>query len=248
MSDLHLELDSEAGSLIWPPGDDIDLIIFAGDIHNGASALSWMADYAEGREVIYVAGNHEFYGHTFPTLIDDVRNATAQYPNIHLLEQGCFVHKGVYYLGCTLWTDFELFGTMEWSMYECERLPDFSSILQGDGVLKPSRIRQYHRDSLIWLGGQLELYRQQPCVVISHHLPAWDAVPSRYYNDVMTPAFASELTDFILRFSPDYWLCGHTHDRVDLQVGNTRVLAAPMGYVHENNYPGGYEGLIVPDL
>ena len=64
ISDVHLEFGPFQLS---EPMPDFDVAVFAGDIHKPiAAAISWMAEQREagplgGREIVYVAGNHEFY-------------------------------------------------------------------------------------------------------------------------------------------------------------------------------------------
>ena len=56
-----------------------------------------------------VPGNHEYYG----TVIQDMertRAALAGGSNVFLLNPGVAVLGGARFLGCTLWTDYMLFG------------------------------------------------------------------------------------------------------------------------------------------
>jgi predicted phosphodiesterase len=58
LSDLHTEFAD-----FVPPETDADTIILAGDIGVGVEGVRWAARYYPDRPVIYVPGNHEFYGH-----------------------------------------------------------------------------------------------------------------------------------------------------------------------------------------
>jgi len=62
LSDLHLE---EEDFMI--PETDADVIVLAGDIHEGTRAIAWIQEQTE-KPVIYVAGNHEYYGELCPEL------------------------------------------------------------------------------------------------------------------------------------------------------------------------------------
>ena len=246
MSDIHLEFKEGAKELIHPVPDDVELIILAGDIGcNGNDTIEWIDGFAQGREVIYVLGNHEYYNNMFPDEIESVKKAAADYPNINVLENESFVYKDVVFLCCTLWTDFNLFGTRGISEVQCKPLADFSHIKTGNGLIQAKDIREAHKHSLQWLTGELEKYQDKKIVVATHHLPVHEAVSERYYWNPMSPAFASDLSSVLKTFKPKYWLCGHTHDLVDVTYESTRILAYPMGYMHENNYPDGYEGLLV---
>ena len=60
-SDLHVEF----ATFVPPAQLDADVVVLAGDIHSpGSSAIRWMARRSVfgGRHVIYVPGNHEYYG------------------------------------------------------------------------------------------------------------------------------------------------------------------------------------------
>ena len=47
--------------------------------------------------MVYVAGNHEFYGQSLPALIDELRSAAVG-SSVHMLEQGVTAH-GLQHLG-----------------------------------------------------------------------------------------------------------------------------------------------------
>jgi predicted phosphodiesterase len=57
LSDLHLEFRH------WtPPEADADVIVLAGDIHVGIHGVEWARRSFPLNPVVYVPGNHEFYG------------------------------------------------------------------------------------------------------------------------------------------------------------------------------------------
>ena len=55
LSDLHLGQGE-----LEPPRNDADVVVLAGDIARPGQALAWAASL--GKPVLYVPGNHEFYG------------------------------------------------------------------------------------------------------------------------------------------------------------------------------------------
>ena len=57
-----------------------------------------------------VMGNHEFYGTVMKDELVAAKQRAAQSPNITLLENDTVTFNDIRILGCTLWTDFELFG------------------------------------------------------------------------------------------------------------------------------------------
>lgn len=60
LSDLHLEKED-----FNIPETDADIIVLAGDIHERDQAIPWLKKQT-GKPVVYVAGNHEFYGTVCP--------------------------------------------------------------------------------------------------------------------------------------------------------------------------------------
>ena len=68
MSDLHLEF----GPLELPPVR-ADVVILAGDVHLGVRGLAWVQDRWPNLPVVYVPGNHEYYGEAMPRLTEKLR-------------------------------------------------------------------------------------------------------------------------------------------------------------------------------
>jgi len=104
LSDLHLEfhpfaLDADV---------EFDAVVLAGDIHSqGGRAIEWAAETFAGKPVVYVAGNHEYYGAVMQEEIAEMRRL-AEATGIQFLDCDEVVIGGVRFLGCTLWTDFAL--------------------------------------------------------------------------------------------------------------------------------------------
>ena len=105
LSDLHLSLGA-----LKIPENDADLVVLAGDIARPKEAASWVSGIA--RPVLYVPGNHEFYGGSIGGTVDELKRLCAE-TNIHVLDNDEVVLEGVRFLGTTLWTDFMLFGDGE---------------------------------------------------------------------------------------------------------------------------------------
>ncbi|HEX2519605.1 MAG TPA: metallophosphoesterase, partial [Castellaniella sp.] len=128
LSDLHLGVQG-----MPLPRVQADITILAGDIARPAAAMQWASQF--DRPVVYVAGNHEFYGGSIPAVRDELARC-AKACGVHLLDQKSLEIGGVRFLGTTLWTDFQLFGAecrdlaMERS---AEFMRDFQVIRNADG-------------------------------------------------------------------------------------------------------------------
>ncbi|MGQ0334759.1 metallophosphoesterase [Halomonas elongata] len=244
LSDLHLEDFDEPQAL---PQPDADIVILAGDIHAGVQGLDWAVEQFSGTPILYVPGNHEFYGTAMPALRRQLEDEAAR-RGIHLLDNRTLTLNGIRFHGTTLWTDFALYAgqtnydsalTETWAL---DLMPDFRLIEQPEGkVFTPAESRRLHVEALAWLGRELSRPFSGPRVVISHHAPLSACIPSRYRGDALSPAFASHLPHLMGHM--DLWVHGHVHEPVDLNVNGTRVIANPGGYPGEFDPP-----LFSPDL
>lgn len=246
VSDLHREFES------WEPpefttDDSADVVILAGDIDWGVDGVRWARRAFANRPVIYVAGNHEFYGEHWTEALDAMRNAAAG-SNVRFLEDATTVIDGVRFIGATLWTDFAYFGRDQIdAAMEAARwgMNDFTQILVGDrdgwkhhgqwpkaGLqrLHPRNVVQRFEASRAFIAASLAEPFAGPTVVVTHHLPHPRSVLPQYVDDPLTPAFVSDLGALIERYQPALWVHGHTHGGSDYCVGKTRVVCNPKGY------------------
>src|SRR5579862_93989 len=104
LSDLHLE-----HAPYEEPPADADVIVLAGDVGTGVAGVRWARTWAADRPVLYIAGNHEFYGQELQALSGALREEAAG-SSVQVLEDEQLVLDGVRFLGCSLWSDFEFDG------------------------------------------------------------------------------------------------------------------------------------------
>ena len=62
-----------------------DVVVLAGDIHQGTTGVKWAKNTFRDCPVIFEPGNHEFYNHSMPDLIRELRRE-AKGSNVHVLE------------------------------------------------------------------------------------------------------------------------------------------------------------------
>lgn len=108
LSDLHVEyaaFEPDAQAV-----KQADVVVLAGDIHKGVMGLNWARMVFPDKEIIYVTGNHEFYGMHWDMHLAQLR-MHAQIHKIHFLENDAVIINGIRFLGARLWTDFEFFGS-----------------------------------------------------------------------------------------------------------------------------------------
>ncbi len=244
LSDLHIE------SCRWDvpdPRPDFDVFVAAGDIHDPASAgVSWLAERAKGKPVIYVPGNHEWYAPRRMFSMEEElprARALAQELGVHFLMDDEVILEGVRFLGASLWTDYDLFGApaaaMAWAQIS---MNDHRLIFPRTGgpALEPAEARAWHLASRAWLAerlGETPAGRWDRTVVVTHHLPHRASIAPRYATDPLTAAFCSDLAELVEQGGASLWVHGHTHSSCDYRAGATRVVCNPKGYGPRS--PGG---------
>ena len=241
-SDLHLEMILRPkGATPWrPPELDVDVVVLAGDIAGGTDGIRWAAEAFRQcpvtPEILYVAGNHEYYGQDRCRLLAEMR-ATAAKMGIHFLENDVLELGGVRFLGTTLWSDFELYSAAakaEHMKAAQQKIRDYSAILSGDDrCIDPQETIRLHLEARNFLERELEKPFTGKTVVVTHFAPHPGCVPERFRGSVLSPYFASDMTPLMQRYAIDLWAFGHTHHNVGLLESGCRVVSNQRGYPRE---------------
>ncbi|MCE9660776.1 MAG: metallophosphoesterase [Burkholderiales bacterium] len=232
LSDLHLGFCG-----FDPPRIDADVVILAGDIARPRDAIAWARRF--DKPVLYVLGNHEFYGSSLEEAASELRRQSAG-TCIHVLDNTELVLGQVRFLGTTLWTDFELFGDGEVrdaAMAEAQSLMrDFSRIRISEAdsrVFSPDDAAALFERDARWLDARLDTKHDGPTVVITHHAPSRHSVHPRFAKSLLTASFVSDAQRLLGGARTQLWIHGHTHDSFDYVVNGTRVVCNPRGYARE---------------
>jgi predicted phosphodiesterase len=237
VSDLHLSRGAQR-----PPANDCAVYVLAGDIGRPGEAIEWARELA--RPVLYVPGNHEFYGRSLSSTIGELRRLAAG-SDIHILDNEEFRIGGVRFLGSTLWTDFLLDGAgtaREVAVREALRtMHDFKRIFVDDEqqlVFTPLDAEVLFRRNAAWLHERLHRSWPGPTVVVTHHAPSARSIDPRFSGSPLNACFASRLDHLLGSDKADLWIHGHMHHSVDYAQQGTRVVCNPRGYatagVNEN--------------
>ena len=203
LSDIHVEFHDYS---VDPY--DSELIILAGDIHVKEKGVDWAISNIKDKPVLYVLGNHEFYGKAYPKLVSSLKEKTKD-TNVHILEKDVFSINGINFLGCTLWTDFELFGDARLTGYQCQQMmTDYKKIRVSPkySKLKSIDVSIIHRQSVDWLKQELKKRENETNVVITHHGPSTLSLPNHRKDDVLSAAYVSDLEEIINAYGPKYWV------------------------------------------
>ena len=255
-SDLHLEF----GNCQITYDETPDVLVLAGDIVTAYSLHKYAAtgpysSYMEAetnreraqlyrrfifdisqefKNVVVVAGNHEFYGGKWEQTLNTLRLEYGAYDNIHFLERDCVTIDGVTFVGGTLWTDMNNFDPL--TLHETKLfMNDFSQIVdetRGYSKLKPATTVQRHIQTKQYIT-YVASETPGPVVVVGHHAPSFLSIADHYKGQTLTNgAYASELSEEILDHpNIKLWVHGHMHDPFDYYIGDTRIVCNPRGYV-----------------
>lgn len=219
-SDVHLEFGTLA-----PLSTSADVLIAAGDIDVGARGVEWLCQF--DKPVVYVAGNHEYYGGEIGAVQDAIRAAAAG-TNVTFLENEATVIDGVRFLGATLWTDF--MGNNPALMARLSgQMNDYQQIRCGMRSLEPTDLARLHLQSRRWLEAELARPHPGQTVVVTHHAPlfaSWNNNGSALFKG----AYCNDLSTLVASRAADLWVHGHVHSPSDYYAGRLRVVCNPRGY------------------
>jgi predicted phosphodiesterase len=232
LSDLHLSLGA-----LETPRNDADVVILAGDIARPRDAASWASSFT--KPVLYVLGNHEFYGSNIVDTAAEMKRLCAG-SRIRVLDNDEVVIDGVRFLGTTLWTDFLLFGDGEKRLDAIREavssMYDFRKIRTGDAaepIFTPAHSAALFNQHAAWLERKLAEPYAGPTVVITHHAPSPKSIHPRFAQSLLNTCFVSDAEHLVDGRLARLWIHGHTHDSFDYALNGTRVVCNPRGYAKD---------------
>lgn len=244
LSDIHVELTR--GWDLAAPADrpNFDALVIAGDlIPRMERGARWLRERVSDRPVIYIGGNHEAYGTDIDRTFEKAKQAAAG-TNVHVLQNETTIIGNVTFAGATMWTDFSLFGDAHRAMAAAaDQMNDFRRIRIGHYVerFRPTHALVRHKQSRNFIESELRKVRVGPLVIVTHHAPIPGILPAIPIttDDALIPTYRSDLTA-LMHPAPDdgrgplrpadLWIFGHTHEFLDVLIGETRVVSNAKGY------------------
>jgi len=260
LSDLHLEF----GWLNLPIMEDESdqVLVLAGDVGLAAKSWSYIPFIEEVSErfqdVIYIMGNHEFYGTSILRGLDKIKERIqfeTGAANVHVVENETVRIGNVSFICATLWANYKNLDHL--CMYHAELyMNDHKKIRNGPSVKDAYASKFRARDaaelhsrskSFIFPNVRAEHEDGQKVVVVNHHAPSTLSIAEQYKTGqyaVLNGAYASNLEEDIFDTHPELMIHGHTHHSFDYELvdeispdgGETRIICNPRGYkdVEEN--------------
>lgn len=247
LSDLHIEF----GKFKIKTIDDIEsdqILVLAGDIGERGTPRQFIEEACSKFEhVIYVLGNHEFYGGEYFGVIEYWREREAELPNLHLLQDQTLIIDDIRFIGATMWSCLD---KDNWfckesvkhiADYHCIKIdhnptpipagmPKRRGHVPGKW-LKMEDTMKMHDYSKQYVEHVLSEPWDGKNVVVTHHSPSHSVTHPKWAGNLINGAFHGHLEYLMERFDITYWLHGHTHDAHDIEIYGTRVICNPRGYV-----------------
>lgn len=247
-SDIHFEFRRDKHP--WEPDnlqfeDKSDrVLVLAGDIGAESDIQLCVKFYSMFYgAVIFVPGNHEYYGTEFNSQREKYLHMFDGIDNIHVLEKSGVMLDDVLFLGGTLWTDFhgDKQACMDPYLY-MRRLADFRAIKFNDlergfpRLLWPEDMVREYQETVRYFNQTLQasssLARKK--VVISHFPPSQDCRDKSKYPfvDDIGKYFYPNVPEKVVGMA-DYWIYGHSHDDIRLEKEGCKIVSNQIGYPNE---------------
>ena len=265
VSDLHIDINASES---WTFYDDFYIIAgdVSGDWEKSADFLN--KNISAG---IVIPGNHFGYNHpqTVAMSTEIIKQASINHeqrplvpkilredtregqikklkehlkPSITCLDNEIKVINNIAFVGCTLYSDLELFGkTASYNAYNLvpRRINDFRYVYtdQDGDIIKLNLLycKEQFQKSLHLIERACKEYEK--VVVVSHFAPSIKSILPIYKKDIISTYFASDLEEFIRKHKNiNTWVHGHVHNKCDYYIDKTHILCYPIGYTdYEDN-------------
>lgn len=215
LSDLHFEFHRDGGrsfvaDLADPSG--VDVCVLAGDIAVGGGIGPVLELFCKRyRWVVYVCGNHEYYGSSRSEVREHMGEVVRAFSNLVWLDVGTAEIEGQRFVGATLWFS----GRDQWwhQMNDFHVIQGFEEWVYEDNAATLRLLEGVGADD----------------VVVTHHLPSFRSVHPAYVGSPLNSYFVCDVGDEVLS-RPRLWVHGHTHMSTEYTIGSTRVICNPFGY------------------
>lgn len=235
VSDLHFEYNHQNPSCI-AECEGGDILILAGDIISiyGSHYPHVMKQFYnlvdKFDHVLYVFGNHEFYGGDINTSKTEIAKMIGN-RKVSILDNDVFHYSDdIVFIGTTLWTDF-LKNSFFSKQAAKNNLSDYQYIANNNKLLIPEDTYQLHLKSKQFLHDECQKHKDKKMVIITHHGATYEALHPRHRGNDLDGAFVSDMSSFAFKYDNiNAWISGHTHYPQEYTINKTLYLSNPRGY------------------
>jgi predicted phosphodiesterase len=210
--------------------------------------------------VIYIAGNHEHYHGDFKYTLSSLKHKLKYLSNVYVLDKEILKIGDTTFVGGTLWTDMNNEDPL--TLYQIKSMMnDFRIIKNSNRVVnfKDPEGKFHTREAKFSPEDAVEENKQcfefikhivsenDKVVVVGHHTPSSQSCHPRYIGDrEMNGGYHNSYDEYIMDHPQiKLWTHGHTHERYDYKIGETRVVCNPRGYKGYENIADDFELKVV---
>ncbi len=227
LSDVHLEHIQDGNKAVAyleaiRPIEIADVLILAGDIWslNSSNKYRYLDEFRKWAiEIVYVPGNHDYYNSN--PLGDNLKDALTKLEReglrvLHPDHHRSFTYQDVKFVGTTAWyPENEAVKKQLWNWSDRAYIKNFYAWWAD---------HQLEERKMLW--EEVE----EGCIVVTHMLPTFACVSPMWAGDPTNVLYVSDLEDLVLEKKPKLWFHGHSHEPLDMMIGDTRMLRNPIGY------------------
>lgn len=235
LSDLHLMINQLNGRVAGIKlskvfNERADVCVIAGDLCELRRYKETIGPFLKNlirqhRAVIYVPGNHEYYAAKYenyrpsPSDFKKIRQSLYMPKNVFFMNNESMEIDGVKIVASTLWSAIH-------DRKVVQMLNDFNYVkdMTFDYFLS------LHREAVDFLEREVS----ERSVVVTHHAPSLESISARFKTHPANQCYYTNMEGFVSERKPSLWIHGHSHSSCDYMIGETRVVANPMGYGYEN--------------
>jgi predicted phosphodiesterase len=230
---------------------DTDMMIVAGDVHPDSDKVAELL-FDLRIPVVFVAGNHDYYGSIFEETLAKMRKRFAN-TNVEFLEKDSFEFGNFRFFGATLWSEYltenqkrmladkpdRLAEMRKINMnYALHSMNDFNLIRTSTTgyLVNPEFFLNEFYATQTALNEFLAVETNKKNIIVTHNAPTYATTNPIYQNSKLNPAFHNDMDDVIKNNKIELWVHGHTHFDADMYLHGTRIVSNQFGYPREKKF------------
>lgn len=233
LSDLHINVNGEKQfSYLWEKDHFPHDLFICGDL---GSEVKQNVDFitrcsSKWNRIIYLPGNHEYYGGDIPHIDNEYRQAFRD-TNIHYCNESWWSFPEYDLYAGTLWSN----PNPVQELVILDEINDFRYIKLKGQIINCNDFRDRNANFLRNYAITKAIYRNTkvPLIVASHFLPNVRSIHPAFANDPTNSYYCNALEDDFFK-DITHWMHGHTHKSMQYKIYDCVVSCNPYGYGREN--------------
>jgi len=234
LSDQHIEFPKNFSYLINRLHPRADVLVIAGDFcpHNESMRIQYIYDHIlpKWKHTIMIPGNHEFWGSNFNDEWFGSKKEIYEHSNgnkCYYINNDIITLDKISFVCSTMWS---YIGHIN-SYRVQQSLGDYHYC---DG-LNVDLTNRFHTANRIFFKVAMDTISNNRCVFVTHHVPSFNLISSKWRGNDLNEAFSSDMDTFIMENEEkiSHWIHGHSHDFLDKYLCGIRFIRNPMGYPRE---------------